>query len=81
MSLLGPVYVYSQLTLPESVRLAIVKLAVDSGRTAAALEAIVAKLNEPDGPPTPVDTELHEAIVEQTGAADALQTAAEQQSP
>ena len=41
------VSVFAQLMLPESVRLAIVKLAVDSGRTAAALEAIVAKIDEP----------------------------------
>ena len=44
------VSVFSQLTLPESVRLAIVRLAVDQGRIAGALEALVAKILNP--PPT-----------------------------
>jgi len=42
--------VQSWLNLPESVRLAIVKMAVDTGRVAAALETLVAKVDEPEPP-------------------------------
>jgi len=38
--------VQSWLNLPESVRLAIVKTAVDTGRIASALETLVAKIDE-----------------------------------
>jgi hypothetical protein len=76
MSLFGPINVFAQLNLPESVRLAIVKLAVDSGRTAAALEAILAKINEPDAEVPP---ELHEAIEETAAAAEEVKQAQAQQ--
>lgn len=70
------VSVLAHLTLPESVRRAIVQAAVDQGRIAAALEAIVAKMNEPDVPPA-----LHEEITEAAAEAEALRQAQEPPAP
>ena len=66
------VSVFSQLTLPESVRLAIVRLAVDQGRIAGALEALVAKINEPDSedPQPAIDALVAKLAASNTTLAD-----------
>ena len=69
--------VQSWLNLPESVRMAIVKTAVDTGRIAAALEAIVAKIDEANEVPTA----LHDVIEETAASADQVKAAQEQQGP
>ena len=70
------VSVLAHLQLPESVRRAIVQSAAAQERTAAALEAIVAKMNEPD---TEVPPALSAEIKEAAAAAAAVEQAQEQQ--
>ena len=69
--------VQSWLNLPESVRLAIVKTAVDTGRIAAALETLVAKIDEANEVPAA----LHDVIEETAASAEQVKAAQEQQGP
>ena len=63
--------VQSWLNLPESVRLAIVKTAVDTGRIATALETLVAKVDEPDPDQQPaVDALVAKLAASNTTLAD-----------
>jgi hypothetical protein len=72
------VSVLAHLQLPESVRRAIVQSAVSQERIAVALEAIVAKMNEPD---PEVDPVLHEEITDAAAEAEALRQAQAPQAP
>jgi len=69
--------VQSWLNLPESVRLAIVKTAVDTGRIASALETLVAKIDEANEVPAA----LHDVIEETAASAEQVKAAQEQQGP
>jgi len=69
--------VQSWLNLPKSVRLAIVKTAVDTGRIASALETLVAKIDEANEVPAA----LHDVIEETAASADQVKAAQEQQGP
>jgi hypothetical protein len=83
MSLFGPVYVTSVLTLSRQQDKALRDVADGSQRSAAALEALVAKLNEPQDPGlTPEQqAQVHDLIAQLKTSGDALQAADAAQPP